>query len=206
MTTKPSVAGIVLAGGRAQRLGGVDKGLVPLANRSLVEWVLERIRPQVDDVVISANRNRERYAAFGCPVITDSSGGDAPEFQGPLAGILAAGNTCAADWVLTVPCDVPFLPVDLVARLLAQADAQTTLLRVADSGQIHYAIMLFRRERLTDLAAYLAEGGRKVQAWQARQVCKTVLFPASDEAFLNLNNPDDLVHAETIAASGFVRN
>jgi len=118
-----TVTGVVLAGGRGQRMGEADKGLQPLRGRSLVEWVLERVDPQVDDLLIIANRNLERYLELGYPVLRDRI----PDFAGPLAGLQAGLTQTRSELVLLVPCDTPLLPADLVSRLAAalrQADAE----------------------------------------------------------------------------------
>jgi molybdopterin-guanine dinucleotide biosynthesis protein A len=195
-STTTEVSAVVLAGGRGERLGGVDKGLAPLAGKPLIAHVLARLAPQVDDIVISANRNAERYAEFGAPVVADAEA----DFPGPLAGILAGAARARHDWLLVVPCDTPFLPDDLGAGLLAAARAaDTRLARASDGSRGHYAIMLLRRELLADLAAWLAAGERRVQAWQARHAPAEAIF-ADPDAFLNLNTPDDLRLAERLLA------
>ncbi|MDD4880647.1 MAG: molybdenum cofactor guanylyltransferase [Gallionellaceae bacterium] len=186
---------IVLAGGRGRRMDERDKGLVDLAGRPLVSWVIDRLRPQVGEIVVSANRNLEAYAALGCAVIPDSL----PDQPGPLAGILAAAANTGADWLLATPCDTPFLPADLAARMLAVAHENgVPLVRAADGDRIHYAVMLLHRRLLADLAAALAGGERRVQAWQARHPHAEARFDAPN-AFLNINNGDDLCLAESLA-------
>jgi molybdopterin-guanine dinucleotide biosynthesis protein A len=188
------LSAVVLAGGRGERLGGMDKGLALLAGKPLIAHVLARLAPQVDDIVISANRNAERYAEFGAPVVADAEA----DFPGPLAGILAGAARARHDWLLVVPCDTPFLPDDLGVGLLAAARAaDTRLARASDGSRGHYAIMLLRRELLADLATWLAAGERRVQAWQARHAPAEAIFADSD-AFLNLNTPDDLRLAERL--------
>ena len=125
------ITGVILAGGRGSRMGGVDKGLQDLQGRPLVQWVLERLAPQVDSVLINANRNLPRYAGFGCPVLPDLI----PDFAGPLAGLQAALAGAATPLVATVSCDSPLLPADLVRRLqeaLAAADADLTVARAGN--------------------------------------------------------------------------
>jgi molybdopterin-guanine dinucleotide biosynthesis protein A len=195
VSSTTEVSAIVLAGGRAERLGGVDKGLIELAGRPLVEHVLDRVAPQVDDVVISANRNAERYAEFGHAVVADSESG----YPGPLAGLLAGATRARHDWLLVVPCDTPFLPDDLVEGLLRAARAgASSLARASDGVRSHYAIMLLRRELLADLAAWLAAGERRVQAWQARHAPAEAVFTRPKHAFLNLNTAEDLRQAEAL--------
>ncbi|TCJ12958.1 molybdenum cofactor guanylyltransferase [Parasulfuritortus cantonensis] len=193
----PAVAAVVLAGGRGRRMDARDKGLVELGGRPLVAWVVERLRPQVGEIVVSANRNLAEYARLGCPVVPD----DRPDQPGPLAGILAAGRRCSADWLLVAPCDTPFLPADLVARLLGEAAARgVALVRAGDPERVHYAVMLMRRSLLDDLAAALAEGERRVQGWQARHPHADVRF-AEAELFFNVNDAAQLARAEVMARS-----
>ncbi len=175
-----------------RRMGGVDKGLVELETRPMVAHVLERLGPQVGSVVINANQNAERYAAFGHPVVADAVGG----FAGPLAG-LHAGLCCATTpFVVTVPCDSPFMPLDLVSRLgtaLARGDAQ---LAVAKTGnQPHPVFALVRRDVLPHLASFLDGGGRKIDAWYA--TLRVVEVPFDDEAaaFRNINTAAELAAA-----------
>jgi molybdopterin-guanine dinucleotide biosynthesis protein A len=186
------VTGIVLAGGQGRRMGGVDKGLVDLAGAPMVAHVLARLAPQVGDVLINANQNLDRYRAFGQPVVEDAVGG----FAGPLAG-LHAGLTCASgELVVTVPCDSPFLPLDLVARLRAALDQEGAQLAVAKTfDQPHPVFALVRRDVLPDLAAFLAAGGRKIDAWYAALRVIEVAFDDEADAFRNINTADELAAA-----------
>ena len=196
MKAETPITGIILAGGKARRLGGQDKGLIEVAGRSLIARTLERIAPQVDEILISANRHLQTYAALGRRVVADAL----PDFQGPLAGIAAAARHARHDWLLTVPCDAPLLPLDLASRLIGRAlDSGARLVRAADAGQTHYTVMLLHRSLLADLEDQLALGQLKVQAWQARHACETVHFDDPD-AFLNVNTPEDLLGAERLLA------
>jgi molybdopterin-guanine dinucleotide biosynthesis protein A len=187
------VTGVVLAGGQGRRMGGVDKGLVDLAGAPMVAHVLARLAPQVDDVLINANQNLDRYRAFGHPVVEDAVGG----FAGPLAG-LHVGLTCASSkFVVTVPCDSPFLPLDLVHRLRAALDREDAQLAVAKTfDQPHPVFALVRRDVLPDLAAFLAAGGRKIDAWYAALRVVEVAFDDEADAFRNINTADELAAAE----------
>jgi molybdopterin-guanine dinucleotide biosynthesis protein A len=192
--TDQAIAAIVLAGGRGRRLGERDKGLVELAGRPLAGWVIERVRPQVAEIVVSANRNLDAYAALGHPVVPDTL----PDQPGPLAGILAAAGRTAADWLLVVPCDTPALPAHLAAHMLAVARARDVpLVRAADGERIHYAVMLLHRRLLADMAASLAAGERRVQAWQDRHPHAEARFESA-HAFININTDEDLRQAETL--------
>lgn len=189
MSDAPLISAIVLAGGEGRRMGGEDKGLLQLKNKALVEWVLARIVPQVSEVLISANRNLETYAALGYSVLPDKTEG----YAGPLAGIARGLLDAHHDLVLSVPCDTPFLPDDLVARLYRALIDNAADLAVPDTGdRIHPAICLMRRPVGASLARYLAEGGRKVQDWQATRQCARADFRDTAPFFVNINNPEQL--------------
>jgi molybdopterin-guanine dinucleotide biosynthesis protein A len=186
------ITGIILAGGMGRRMGGVDKGLVDLDGRPLVAHVLARLSPQVDDVLINANQNVDRYGAFGVPVVPDAIGG----FAGPLAGLHAGMTAAMRDLVVTVPCDSPFLPGDLVARLrvaLHAHDAQLAVARTFDQPQPVFALV--RRDVLPHLTAFLAAGGRKIDAWYGTLETVEVAFDDEAPAFRNINTADELAAA-----------
>ncbi len=181
------LAVVVLAGGQGRRMGGADKGLVDYRGRPLVAWVLDALAPQAGEIVISANRNLERYAATGHRVLPDTL----PDFPGPLAGVLAAMRAVAAPWLLVVPCDTPHLPGDLANRLLAAARAADTPVAVAaDAARTHHTCFLARTALADDLAATLARGERAVHRWQAAHNPAVVQFDAA--GFANFNRPEDL--------------
>jgi molybdopterin-guanine dinucleotide biosynthesis protein A len=189
---RADITGVVLAGGQGRRMGGVDKGLVELRGRPLVAWVLERLAPQVGPVVINANQNLDRYAAFGHPVVPDAVGG----FAGPLAGLQAALTAATTDWVVTAPCDSPFLPHDLAARLAAGAVARAAALAVARTfDQPHPVFALVRRDVLPHLTAFLTAGGRKIDAWYASLDVVEVAFDDEADAFRNINTAAELAAA-----------
>ncbi len=190
------VTAVILAGGRALRFQGEDKGLIELARRPLAAWVAERLSGHVAEVLINANRNLGRYAAMGHTLVPDYL----PEHPGPLAGLLAAARTAQQEWLLSVPCDTPFLPLDLVGQLHDHALAsQVKMARAADETGTHFAIMLVHRELIADLEDFVHSGGRQVQAWQARHASETIYFGDDPYAFINLNTPDQLRKAERIA-------
>jgi molybdopterin-guanine dinucleotide biosynthesis protein A len=183
-----NVTGLILAGGEGRRMGGADKGLLDWRGRPLVAHVVARLAPQVDALLISANRNCETYASFGWPVIGD----DLPGYQGPLAGLRAGLAACATPWLVCCPCDCPRLPENLVARLMAAAAEQQAALAVAVSPTgMQPTFQLLRRELLPALDAYLAAGERRVGQWCRQQNAAEALFPDA-AAFANLNSPDDL--------------
>ena len=187
------ITGVILAGGQGRRMGSVDKGLRELRGKPMIEWVLERFAPQVDAVLINANQNLERYARFGHPVVTDEISG----FAGPLAGLQCALNTASHPLVATVPCDSPFLPEDLVARLDAALQARRAQLAVARTGnQPHPVFCLCRRDVLPHLTQFLAGGGRKIDAWYATLRVIEVAFDDEPDAFSNINTPEELLAFE----------
>jgi molybdenum cofactor guanylyltransferase len=181
------VSGIVLAGGLGRRMGGVDKGLQPLHGKPMIEHVLARFAPQVDEIVINANQNHDRYAAFGHRVVPDRVGG----YAGPLAGLHAGLAAVSRPLAVTVPCDSPFLPADLVERL--QRELGTNDLAVAKTGeQPHPVFALVRRSVAANLEAFLAGGGRKIDAWYASLKTIEVSFDDEADAFRNINTLEEL--------------
>ena len=183
------ITGVLLAGGQGRRMGGVDKGLVTLKGRPMAEWVLERLLPQVNELLINANQNGERYADFGYPVFPDQIDG----FAGPLAGLHTALTKAAHPLVLTVPCDSPFLPDDLVARLHKALQAQNADLAVAKTfDRSHPVFCLCRRQVQPHLEAFLQEGGRKIDRWYSSLNVVEVPFDDEAEAFENINTREEL--------------
>ena len=186
------VTGLVLAGGQGRRMGSIDKGLEELRDAPMVRHVLDRLAPQVDDILINANRNLERYRAFGYPVIEDAVGG----FAGPLAGLHAGLGVATAPRVATVPCDSPFLPDDLVHRLGIALDAAQADLAVARTfDQPHPVFCLVERSVHAHLDAFLRGGGRKIDAWYATLRVIEVPFDDVADAFRNINTRDELDEA-----------
>ena len=182
------VTGVILAGGRATRMGGVDKGLVPINGRPMIAWVIDVLRPQVADVMINANRNHERYGEFGCPVIDD---GDS-EFRGPLAGMASAMRTAGTPYIAVVPCDSPLINEELVARLYAAVVSSGSPIAAAHDGErLQPVFALLACDLLADLAGYLDDGQRKIDRWYARHGYATVDFSDMAESFANINAPED---------------
>ena len=185
----PRVTGVVLAGGLGRRMGGVDKGLQLLDGRPMVAQVVERLAPQVDELLINANRNAGQYAEFGHRVIPDAIEG----FAGPLAGLERGLAEATTALVVTVPCDSPFLPPDLVARLRAALFEQEADLAVASArGRQQPVFSLCHRRLHAGLRAYLAGGGRKIDHWYSDLRLAEVAFDDQPEAF------DNIIHAKEL--------
>ena len=194
--TQADITGLLLAGGAGRRMGGVDKGLQILDGRPLAVHVLQRIRPQVSSVFISANRHLDRYAALGHPVLADPRFDG--EYQGPLAGMLAGLRACPGEWLQCVPCDVPQLPLDLCQRLVASLapGVQAVWPLTQDAGQARSqpAFALLHRSLASSLERYLASGERRVESWLRAQTHIQADFslPGDAAAFANLNTLADL--------------
>ncbi len=184
-----AITGVVLAGGQGRRMGTVDKGLVLLDGEPMVRHVLQRLAPQVDEILINANQHVDEYAAMGYRVVPDAIGG----FAGPLAGLHVGMAQATHALVVTVPCDSPFLPLDLVARLHTALDARNAELAVARTfDQPHPVFALVRTSVLPHLTRFLEEGGRKIDAWYATLATVEVAFDDEAEAFRNINTADEL--------------
>ena len=195
----PQTIGLILAGGRARRMGGRDKAFLPFAGGNLMQRVIARLHGQCDRLIINANRDLERLAAFDVPIVTDPVTG----FAGPLAGMLAG-----LDWLaqhapnavlLTAPVDGPFLPDDLGARLHAAADAKGIGIACAQSGGRRHGVYgLLSSDLRDDLRhALIVDGSRKVDDWFARHDAAVAEWPSQPiDPFFNVNTPDDLAFAE----------
>ena len=190
------ISAVLLAGGQGSRMGGVDKGLVELAGRPMAAHALARLAPQVDELLINANQNLERWRTFGYPVFSDDFGG-AGSFCGPLAGLHGALVRARHPLVLSAPCDSPFLPTDLVARLARALHASAAQLAVATTaGRAHPVFCLCQRALAPQLADFLAAGGRKVGAWHSTLRVVAVPFDDNPAAFRNINTAAELSAAE----------
>ncbi len=184
---EPRIHALILAGGRGSRMGGLDKGLQRLDGRPLVTHVIERLAPQADALLISANRHLDAYAALGHPVLADPPG---LEFAGPLAGMLAGLQAIPDDaWLLTAPCDCPRLPLDLAERLLAMAEPHG--LAFAQAAREHPTHALLHARLREPLRAYLDAAGRAVLGWMRNQPHGIAHFD-EEAAFANLNHLSDL--------------
>ena len=190
---KATVSGLVLAGGQGSRMGGVDKGLQPFRGKPMVAHVIERLAPQVHELLINANRNPAEYERFGHRVIADEIEG----FAGPLAGFERGLAHAKGELVVTVPCDSPFLPADLVARLHERLESAKAELAVAKTGdQAHPVFCLMRREVLPSLQHFLGSGQRKIDKWYSALRVTEVAFDDEADAFLNINTREELAGLE----------
>ena len=183
------ISAIILSGGRATRMNGADKGLVLLNKKPLIEYVIECLKPQVDEILINANREILQYQAFGYNVLQD----EVPDFLGPLAGVSLGLQHAQHDYLLTVPCDSPLLPHDLAKRLMAALIEHDVDIAVAKSDDdAHPVFSLCKKSVLPSLRTYLEQGERKVSACQKSRKYIEVDFSDCSEAFTNLNTFEDL--------------
>ncbi|HHC73234.1 MAG TPA: molybdenum cofactor guanylyltransferase [Thiotrichales bacterium] len=184
---------IVLAGGAGRRMGGREKGLLPFAGRPLVTHVIETLSRQAAEVIVSANRHLEAYRRFGHPVVRDTLEG----LQGPLAGILAAGESASHPWLLVAPCDVPGLPDDLLERLARGILRQDARLAAAhDGNRLHPTVLLLHRPLLDEIRHDLERGDRQVIRFLRRHGCAEVDFGDRADALANINTPEELARLE----------
>ena len=200
-----NIVGVLLAGGLARRMGGGDKPMRLLGGRPLLDHVIDRLRPQVMELVLNANGDPARFASYGLPVVADSI----PDYAGPLAGVLAgldwaAENRPDCPWVVSVATDAPFLPIDLVARLARAAETERAdMACAASAGQSHPVIGFWPVRLRGELRhALVDEGIRKVDVWTARYRLATA--PFSDQPldpFFNANRPEDLERAAALLAA-----
>lgn len=196
------ITGLILAGGRGSRMGHVDKGLQPFRGKPMAAHVIERLAPQVSAIAINANQNLEQYEAFGVPVWPD----DLQGFEGPMAGLETGLRRCTTDYLVTAPCDSPFLPLDLVERLSAALEANGADLALAeteepdDSGEMrvqpHPVFALVKRSALPHLANFLATGGRRMDGWYSAIRVVRVRFDDAN-AFRNINTLRELQQLES---------
>lgn len=189
------ISTVILAGGLGTRIGGA-KGLQPLHGRALIDWVLDRVGRQSDEVLINVNGAYDAYTHFGHRIIADRT----PGWAGPLAGLQSAMQCARLDWVACVPCDTPFLPDDLLARLFAavKSDAIEAAVAVVE-GRRQPTIALYHKRVLPGLDAYLSAGGRKVSDWQNTLRLNEVIFDNA-HAFTNVNSQHELTEANQVAA------
>ncbi|CAM4067731.1 molybdenum cofactor guanylyltransferase MobA [Shewanella aquimarina] len=183
----PQIDAVILAGGMARRMGGNDKGLVELNDQPMIKHAIDRIKPQVKQILINANRNQDRYAEFGYPVLSDEDSG----YLGPLAGMITALGQTQADYLMVVPCDCPLLPTDLVPRMLAAIETQGAEMAVASDGKREQPVVLLMKPALREsMKAFLDAGERKIDFWYAKHHCVVCDFSDQPNAFVNVNTPE----------------
>lgn len=202
MIERDDITGLILAGGRGSRMGGVDKGLQGYHGIPLALHALLRLQPQVGDAMINANRNLAAYESMGVPVWPDAI----PDFAGPLAGWMAGMEHSTTPYLVTVPCDTPQFPLDLVARLartLADADAEIAMAATRENGEIRRqpVFCLMKTDLLESLTAFLHAGNSKIVQWTRQHRCVEVVFDDA-HAFFNANTPAELQQLQAEAAPG----
>lgn len=188
------ISAVILAGGRARRMDGEDKGLIELNGRPLLDYIIRALRPQVGEILVNANRNLDRYRAFGYPVKQDMLG----DFFGPLVGMATGMQATGKRYLLTVPCDSPFVPSQLAVTLYRALISESAEISVAHDGvRMQPVFALLDCQLLPSLLDYLSAGGRKIDTWYAQQRLALADFSAAPETFLNLNTPADKVELES---------
>ena len=187
MLTKQNVTAVILAGGKGRRMDGKDKGLVELANRPLIEYVIDAIKPQVETIILNANRNQEQYSRYGYPVISDAL----VDYQGPLAGFICALKSSTTSHIVTLPCDGPFLPKDLVERLIIALNTNTAEIAVAHDGdRMQPVYSLIPTALIRSLNAFLDTGERKIDLWYKQHQVALADFSDCPETFRNINTAE----------------
>ena len=182
------ITGLILAGGRARRMGGVDKGLVILGGKPLVAHVVQRLAPQVEQIIISANRNLSEYRNWADTVVKDSIG----VYDGPLAGMASGIEVSTTDYVLTTPCDSPLLALDLANRMYGELTSTKAKVAVATDGKrLQPVFMLIHRSLLTSMVAFLQSGERKIDKWFDQHKVTVVDFSDEPETFININTLEE---------------
>lgn len=185
----PTITTVILAGGAARRMGGEDKGLTPLNREAMIAHVIKRLAGQSSSLLINCNRSQQEYARFGYPLIEDTIAGG----LGPLAGVLSALEHSDNDYVLSVPCDTPLLPTDLIERMQQALEQQgVEACTVNDGERLHPVVLLVKRSVLPGLRNYLEDGGRKVHDWFYSVPHCSADFSDQPEAFVNINTPQQL--------------
>ncbi|HBK44314.1 MULTISPECIES: molybdenum cofactor guanylyltransferase MobA [unclassified Polynucleobacter] len=201
MITSEHITGLILAGGRAQRMGGIDKGLIPFHGKPLIESAISRLKPQVSTILINANRSITKYAHYGYPVLMDET----PDFSGPLAGFSVGLKHCKTPYLLTSPCDSPLLPDDLAQKMAAELESNNLELVFASSkeedGKIwSQPVFCLMKSHLQDsLDTFLSKGELKIDRWFKELRSGTVVFE-NPQAFANVNTPEELAVLEKISS------
>lgn len=194
---RASITGVVLAGGRARRMGGEDKGLVVFRGRPLVAYALDALQFAAGPILVNANRNMQEYARFGYPVIADSS----DNFDGPLAGLLCAMQAAQTEYVLTVPCDCPFIDGKLLRRLYEKLimDNGAEICSAHDGNRLQPVFLIAKCSLSVELAEYLRKGQRKVETWLKSQRLVVADFSDRPGLFTNANTPEELAELASVS-------
>jgi len=187
MLNKHNVTAVILAGGKGRRMDGKDKGLVELANRPLIEYVIDAVKPQVETIMLNANRNQEEYARYGYPVVSDTL----LDYQGPLAGFICAMKSATTSHIVTLPCDGPFVPGDLVERLISSLTDNNAEIAVAHDGDRMQPVYSLIPVSLSgSLDAFLVSGERKIDLWYTQHRVALADFSDCPETFRNINTAE----------------
>ena len=200
MITSEQITGLILAGGRAQRMGGIDKGLIPFHGKPLIESAISRLKPQVSAILINANRSITKYSHYGYPVLMDET----PDFSGPLAGFSVGLKHCKTPYLLTSPCDSPLLPTDLAKNMATELEDNNLELVFASSKETDgkvwsQPVFCLMKSSLEDsLNAFLNNGDLKIDRWFKELRSGTVVFE-NPQAFANVNTPEELAALERIS-------
>jgi len=197
MISAEHITGLILAGGRAQRMGGIDKGLIPFRGKALIESAIQVLKNQVGQILINANRNITQYSAYGYPVIAD----EAPDFSGPLAGFSAGLRLCKTPYLVTSPCDSPLMPPNLCAKLAQELESGNYQLVYASTKEANgkiwaQPVFCFMRSDVgSSLKEFLSKGDLKIDNWFKELRTSTVIFENA-QAFANVNTPEELQYLE----------
>ena len=192
MNIKSDVTGVILAGGQARRMGGQDKGLVMLDGKPMVEIIIDVLKPQTAKLLINANRNHDHYSQYGLELVADELSG----YCGPLAGMASALKTINTDYMVTAPCDSPFIPIDLVQRLADALENKSTEISVAHDGErIQPVFCMLKKTLIQSLTDYLAAGERKIDRWFKQHDFAIADFSDKPETFDNINTHEDVESA-----------
>jgi molybdopterin-guanine dinucleotide biosynthesis protein A len=201
MITSEDITGLILAGGRAQRMGGIDKGLIPFHGKPLIESAIKRLKPQVSTILINANRSITKYSHYGYPVLMDET----PDFSGPLAGFSVGLKHCKTLYLLTSPCDSPLLPTDLAQKMAVELESNNLELVFAslkeDDGKVwsQPVFCLMKSDLQDSLNAFLSKGDLKIDRWFKVLRSGTVVFENA-QAFANVNTPEELAALEKVSS------
>jgi molybdenum cofactor guanylyltransferase len=188
-----NITGIILAGGRARRMGGQDKGLIQLARKPMIEYVINAIDPQVDAIIINANRNQADYEKYGFPVVADQIEG----YCGPLAGMASGLQAAKTPFVVTVPCDSPLIPDDLVQKLFSTLqDKDAEICTPLSNGRLQPVFTLMKSELLPSMLDFLNNGERKIDKWFEKHRLAIADFSEQPETFININSAEELAAIE----------